>query len=111
MTLTTGATVSSLASNGRGGGLYVQRSTTVTLTGKAIAGNVASAVGDIAISGASTGTLTANTTLTFTFAVTHTLNYGQSATNVVSYTQSTRQGTSAATFYVWRQVYLPLVLK
>ena len=57
------------------------------------------------------GTLTASTTLTFTFGVTHTLDHGQSATNVVSYTQSTRQGTSAATFYVWRQVYLPLVLK
>ena len=57
------------------------------------------------------GTLTASTSLTFTFGVTHTLDYGQSATNVVSYTQSTRQGSSAATFYVWRQVYLPLVLK
>ncbi len=57
------------------------------------------------------GTLTANTTLTFTFGVTHTLEYGQSVTNVVSYTQSTRQGNSAATFYVWHQVYLPTVLK
>jgi uncharacterized repeat protein (TIGR01451 family) len=57
------------------------------------------------------GTLTASTSLTFTFGVTHTLDYGQSATNVVSHTQSTRQGSSAATFYVWRQVYLPLVLK
>jgi uncharacterized repeat protein (TIGR01451 family) len=57
------------------------------------------------------GTLTASATLTFTFGVTHTLDYGQSATNVVSYTQSTRQGSSAATFYVWRQVYLPVVLR
>lgn len=57
------------------------------------------------------GTLTAGTTLTFTFGVTHTLDYRQSATNVVSYTQSTRQGSSAATFYVWRQVYLPLTMR
>ena len=32
-------------------------------------------------------------------------------TNVVSYNQSIRQGNSAATFYVWRQVYLPLLLR
>jgi uncharacterized repeat protein (TIGR01451 family) len=57
------------------------------------------------------GTLAANTTLTFSFGVTHALEYGQAATNVASYTQGTRQGSSAATFYVWRQVYLPMVVR
>ncbi|MBU1661799.1 MAG: FG-GAP repeat protein [Chloroflexi bacterium] len=57
------------------------------------------------------GTLTANTVLTFTFGIMHTLQYGQAATNVVSYTQGTIQGSSAATFYVWHQVYLPLVVR
>jgi hypothetical protein len=57
------------------------------------------------------GTLTAGTALTFAFGVTHTLDYGQSVTNVVSYTQSARRGNGAATFYVWRRVYVPLILR